>query len=128
ARREAHPQAPFAPRHLVAVDDVARSLRLHDLDRLQIGSPALLEAGRVVAVEQWYRKDAGIVDPDHLAPVDVDDRRQALDRMGVLVVVRVRAEEHETLHDAAGHPLPATANPRRPPIHAALGRINTPAR
>src|SRR5260370_38464978 len=114
ARGKAQPQPPPSRRQLVAVDDVAGSIRLHDFDRLQVCPPVHLEAGCIVAVERRYREDAGIVDPDHLARVDVDDRRQALDRMGGLVVARTAAEEYEALPDAPAALVLAPEYARRP--------------
>ena len=73
----------------------AHAVGLLDVDRAQMAAGLRDELAVVVVVGLRHRRDAVVVDPDDLHPLDVDDRVEALDRVGVEVVVRARLDPAE---------------------------------
>src|SRR5580693_435302 len=101
ARGEADAEPPAAPLDSPAIDSETRTLRLDDFDGLEIRSPTLLETRCEIAFVAWHRNDAEIVDPQHLAAINVDKGAQPLDGVSILIVVRVVAYPRDRLDQAA---------------------------
>ena len=97
ARVEADPEPPLLPAHLVALDREARAVRLDDLQRLDVVAEDGAIAGGVVAALPRQVGRAVIVDAQHLGAVEVDHGAQALDRMGVGIVVLLGAVPAERM-------------------------------
>ena len=93
------PHLPVLPTDLTAVDVKARAVGLGDLEGLEVG--AVLDAiGVVVARLGGDRHDAVVLD-DGGAVVGVDEGHEALDRVGVVVVVGVLVQEGDRSPDPA---------------------------
>src|SRR5580693_5893693 len=101
ARRKADAEPPATPLDSPAIDSEAGTLRLDDFDGLEIRSPTLLEARCEIAFVARHWNDAEIVDPQHLAAIDVDKGAQPLDGVSILIVVRVVAYPRDRLDQAA---------------------------
>ena len=110
AGREADVHAPALPRQHAAVEREARPLGLRDLERARCRRAAARAARDVeVAALGRDRHDAVVVDPQHLEPVEVDERDHAVDRVRPLAVAGLRLDER----DAAREPLPGLLGRRR---------------
>ena len=93
ARREADVQLPALPAHHAAVDREAGPLGLDDLERGDVVAQRRAGGGVEVAALRRDRHDAVVVDAQHLERVQVDERDHAVDRVGPLVVARLRLHE-----------------------------------
>ena len=109
--READPQVPLLPLQVVAVDCEARALVLGDVERLDVRARAVGEVrdvlrvgdlgGGVVALLRRQRQDAVVFHADDGHRVQVDPGDDAVDRVGVAVVLRVVAHPGERGDEAA---------------------------
>ncbi len=97
-----HPEAPFLPRDLVAVDLEAHALGLHDVEGLEVVAHRSDRLGVVVAAPLGERHRLGVDEVDHRPFGEVDGRHHTLDRVGVAVVGLVVAH----VGDHSAHPLP----------------------
>ena len=98
-RVERRAQRPAVPADLATLDGEADALGLRDLDRPQVVARGD-GAGGVGAVRAGDRLDVELLELEHAALVDVHVRDQALDRMRVAVVARVRAQVGDSARDA----------------------------
>ena len=108
---EADPQVPLLPGQVVAVDAEARALVLGDVQWLDVRARAVGEVRDVLRVGDLrrgvvglllrHREDAVVLDADDGQRVQVDLGDDAVDRVGVAVVVRVVAHPGERRHEAA---------------------------
>ena len=127
ARVEAEPETPVLPAHLPAVDLEADPVRLRDLDGLQAAARGG-DAGRVVAGAGRQRHHAEVFHPDHRHVVDIDDRVQPVDRLGVRVVARAGPVEAEGPDQAPALVLLPAEGPDAPRLHQHLVRpVDAPA-
>ena len=95
--READPQLPALPADLPAVDREARTLRLGDRQRPQIGAQRRADVVRQVAARAGRdRARAVVLDLHDLHRREVHDRVQAIYGMGVRVVVEGRRTNRES--------------------------------
>ncbi len=92
---EADHQRPVVPADGAAFHREADALGLLDVDRPQVVAGLLDELAIVVAVRLGDRRDAIVVDPDDLHLLDVDHRVEALDRVGIEIVVGARLDPAE---------------------------------
>ena len=86
---------------MVAVDVVARTCRLHDLERLQVVADRPDVVAEVRAPFVGYGHDAEVDDLEHLAGAGVEECDDAFDRPRVPVVGCVAAEVGDAAADAA---------------------------
>ena len=100
--RPAGAERPALPADQVAVDREAGALRLHDLDRAHVGALRPGQAGAILADLGRDGHDAVVVDADDLAPVQVDERDDALDRPSVRIALGRWPHPDEPAADPAG--------------------------
>ena len=85
----------------MAVDLEARSVGLHDLERLEVVAHRPDRVGQVVTAVLGHGHDAEVDDLEHLAGPGVEEHEDALDRLRVTVVGRLGAEVRDAAADAA---------------------------
>ena len=101
-RVERHAERPARPADVVAVDDEARALRLHDLQRFEVGAHRPDVGGQVRPRVGGHGDDAEVDDLEHLARALVEERDHTFDRLGVAVVGVLVPQ----VRDAPGDPTP----------------------
>lgn len=95
ARVEPDHKFPVLPAELIAVEAKARTLRLNDFERLDIGS-LMRDAGcRIIAFIWRQGPDAMLFYADHLHGIEIDHRANAFEWPGIAVVGGVGAQETE---------------------------------
>ena len=104
AHRPAGAERPALPADQVALDREAGALRLHDLDRPHALALGPGHARAVLARLGRDRHDAVVVDADDLAPVEVDERDDPLDRLPVGTRLRARRASTRGRGRSAGRP------------------------
>jgi hypothetical protein len=118
ARREPHTEFPPLPRDLPAVDLVARSLGLRNLERFQVIAILAEEAPVVIALRFRHRNCSGVLDLDDFLSIEIHQRIQILDRVRVLHVVRFFAKIERRASDPVTGILVRTEVTDRPGIDA----------
>ena len=99
---EAQAESPALPANLPAADFEARALGLDDLERLEIVSQRPDAIGSIGARTRRQRHRAQILHPQYRHVVEVHDGVEAMDRLGIGVVVRPLAiVEQGPRHPAA---------------------------
>src|ERR1700722_13993562 len=108
---EADPQVPLLPFQVVVPDGEAGALVLDDVEWLDVGSGAVREVGDVVRVGDRGggvvagllrdRDDAFVLDRHDGKRVEVDERADVLDRVGVAVVARAFTDPGEGRDETA---------------------------
>ena len=98
--REAEPEPPLLPAKLVACQLEARTVRLLDLERLEIRARADT-LGPVFTVVRRQRDGGAIVDAEHLHAIEIHERDEPLDRTRVARSSRLRAHEGQRADETA---------------------------
>src|SRR5438874_4510138 len=116
--RPADSQVPLLPGYLVSIDLEAWSVRLSDLERLEV-RPQLSNSLRgVVPGRRRYRHDTIILHPDNLHGPQIHEYDHSLDGVGVAIVMRGVADENNRARESSpGRIVFRTIIPGRPGLN-----------
>ncbi len=114
---EAQAQPPALPADLPAADLEARAPRLNDPQRLEIVSQRPDAISGIGTRTGRQRHDTRVLHPRYRHLVEVHDGMQAMDRLGVRVVIRPLAVKQQRPHDPASHILSRREGPDPPRFH-----------
>ena len=124
---EADHAAPFIPADFAVLEHEAGPFRLDDVQRLQGGAEILAELRLVIEFRHRDRQHAVIIDADHLARLDIDHGVDALDRVGVEILVLIQAQPAECVGKIAAFLALYAEIPGRPRVDADLAHIGDAA-
>src|SRR6185437_2086161 len=120
ASGEAQAQPPALPADLPAADIEAGALRLNDPEWAEVVSQRPGTAGSVGTRTRRQRHGAQVLHPHYRHLVEIHDGMQAIDRLGVRVVIRPLAVEQQCPHDPASRVLRRCEAPDPPRLHQHL--------